>query len=168
MTHQPSPVGLQLELTETALTENPSLPATLRDFKTSMGVRTALQNFGTGYSSLASLTRLQIDELKIDRSLIRTLTDSDVSPIVAAIVNLAHTLDILVVAEGIETEQQAAEARRLGCDRGQGFFLAAPLVAERITGLLARPTIPFVLPEPPAAPQPRQLTLGPEGVRKSV
>lgn len=80
ITHQHPPVGLQLELTETALIEDPSLPATLRHFKNNLGVRAALQNFGTGYSSLASLTRFQIDELKIDRSLIRTLTDSHGAP----------------------------------------------------------------------------------------
>jgi diguanylate cyclase (GGDEF)-like protein len=148
ITHQRSAVRLQLELTETALIEDPSLPATLRDFKNNLGVQIALQNFGTGYSSLASLTRFQIDELKIDRSVIRTVTHSHVPPIVPAIINLAHTLDILVVAEGIETEQQAAIARRLGCDRGQGFFFAAPLAPEQITTLLNQPTMPSVHPEP--------------------
>jgi EAL domain-containing protein (putative c-di-GMP-specific phosphodiesterase class I) len=135
-----SPVRLQLELTESALIEDPSLPATLRDFKSNLGVRTALEDFGTGYSSLASLTRFKIDELKIDRSLIRMLAHGHNPPIVAAIVNMAHALDILVVAEGIETKEQAAEARRLGCDRGQGFFFARPLPPEPITTLLAQPT----------------------------
>ena len=140
ITLQGSPLRLQLELTEAALIQDPSLPATLRDFKSHLGVRTALQDFGTGYSSLASLTQFQIDELKIDRSLIHTLADGRDAPIVAAIVNMAHALDILVVAEGIETTQQAAEARRLGCDRGQGFFFAAPLPPEAIVTLLAQPT----------------------------
>jgi diguanylate cyclase (GGDEF)-like protein len=143
ITHEGSPVGLQFELTETALIEDPSLPATLRDFKHNLGVRTALQNFGTGHSSLASLTRFQIDELKIDRSLIHMLGQGDNAPIVAAIVNMAHALGILVVAEGIETTEQATEARRLGCDRGQGFFFAAPLPPETIATLLAqRNTLP--------------------------
>jgi diguanylate cyclase (GGDEF)-like protein/PAS domain S-box-containing protein len=140
ITQQGSPVRLQFELTESALIEDPSLPATLRDFKHKLGVRTALQNFGTGYSSLASLTRVPIDELKIDRSLIRALEHGDNAPIVAAIVNMAHALGILVVAEGVETRQQATEARRLGCDRGQGFFFAAPLPPETIATLLAQPT----------------------------
>jgi diguanylate cyclase (GGDEF)-like protein len=131
-------VRLQLEVTETALIEDPSLPATLGDFKSSLGVRTALQNFGTGYSSLASLTRIEIDELKIDRSLIRTLRDGHPTPIVAAIVNMAHALDIVVVAEGIETQAQATQARRLGCDRGQGFFFGAPLAPEPIATLLSQ------------------------------
>jgi diguanylate cyclase (GGDEF)-like protein len=148
ITHEGSPVRLQFELTESTLIEDPSLPATLRDLKHNLGVRTALQNFGTGYSSLASLTRFQIDELKIDRSLIRTLGHGDNAPIVAAIVNMAHALGILVVAEGIEAHQQATEARRLGCDRGQGFFFAAPLPPETIATLLAQPTTLPAQPEP--------------------
>jgi diguanylate cyclase (GGDEF)-like protein len=135
-----APVPLQLELTEGALIEDPSLPATLRDFNSNLGVRTALEGFGTGYSSLASLTRFKIDELKIDRSLIGTLAHGHNAPIVEAIVSMAHALDILVVAEGIETEEQAIEARRLGCDRGQGFFFARPMGPEPITALLAQPT----------------------------
>jgi diguanylate cyclase (GGDEF)-like protein len=135
-----APVRLQLELTERALIEDPSLAATLSDFESNLGVRTALQDFGIGYSSLTSLTRFTIDELKIDRSLISTLTSRHNTPIVAAIVNMAHALDILVVAEGIETREQATEARRLGCDRGQGFFFARPLEPKSITALLAQST----------------------------
>jgi diguanylate cyclase (GGDEF)-like protein len=133
-------VPLQLELTEGALIEDPSLPATLSDLSSDLGVRTALDDFGTGYSSLAYLTRFRIDELKIDRSFIRTLASGREAPIVAAIVSMAHALDILVVAEGIESEEQATEARRLGCDRGQGFFFARPLPPEAIPALLAEPS----------------------------
>jgi diguanylate cyclase (GGDEF)-like protein len=136
-----SPVRLQLEVTESALIEYPTLAATLGDFRRNLGVRTALEDFGIGYSSLTSLTRLAIDELKIDRSLIRALTSGHNAPIVTAIVNMAHALDILVVAEGIETEGQAAEARRLGCDRGQGFFFAPALPPKPIAALLAQPTV---------------------------
>ena len=148
ITQDGSAVRLQFEITEGAMIEDPSLPATLRDFKRNLGVRTALQNFGTGYSSLASLTRLQINELKIDRSLIRRLAHGRNPPIVAAIVGMAHALSILVVAEGIETKQQATEARRLGCDRGQGFFFAAPLLPAEITTLLAHATTLPAQPEP--------------------
>ncbi|MGO9954803.1 MAG: putative bifunctional diguanylate cyclase/phosphodiesterase, partial [Solirubrobacteraceae bacterium] len=88
------PVRLQLELTESALIEDPSLAATLSDFHSNLGVGTALEDFGIGYSSLTSLTRFTINELKIDRSLIRTLTSSHTTPIVAAIVNMAHALNI--------------------------------------------------------------------------
>jgi diguanylate cyclase (GGDEF)-like protein len=136
-----APVSLQLELTEGALIEDLSLPATLRDLNVNLGVRTALDDFGTGYSSLAYLTRFKIDELKIDRAFIRPLAHGRDSPIVAAIVSMAHALDILVVAEGIETEEQATEARRLGCDRGQGFYFSRPVPSAAISALLERPAI---------------------------
>jgi diguanylate cyclase (GGDEF)-like protein len=138
-------VLLQLELTEGALIGDPSLAATLRDLASNLGVRSAIDDFGTGYSSLASLTRFEIDELKIDRAFIRTLARGHASPIVEAIVTMAHALDILVVAEGVETEEQATEARRLGCDRGQGFHFARALPPEAITALLRHPTT--LLPE---------------------
>jgi EAL domain-containing protein (putative c-di-GMP-specific phosphodiesterase class I) len=131
---------LQIELTEGALIHDPTLPATLRDLSSNLGVRTALDDFGTGYSSLAYLTRFKIDELKIDRSFIRTLAAGQDAPIVAAIVSMAHALDILVVAEGIETEEQVREARRLGCDRGQGYFFSRPLPPGDVLALLAAPS----------------------------
>ncbi len=138
--HQPGvAVPLQLELTEGALIEDPALPATLHDLSDRLGVRAALDDFGTGYSSLAYLARFKIDELKIDKSFIRALAHGQDAPIVAAIVSMARALGIMVVAEGIESAEQAAEARRLGCDRGQGFFLARPLPPEGIPALLARP-----------------------------
>lgn len=143
-----SRVRLQLELTESTLIEDPSLAGTLSDFKSNLGVSTALEDFGIGYSSLTSLTRFEIDELKIDRSLVRMLAHGHDAPIVAAIVYMAHALDILVVAEGIETEQQATEARRLGCDRAQGFFFAHPLPTQLITTLLAQATALPAHPEP--------------------
>jgi len=139
-------VPLQLELTEGALIEDPSLPATLRDLSGNLGVRVALDDFGTGYSSLAYLTRFKIDELKIDQSFVRTLARERDAPIVSAIVNMAHALDILVVAEGIESEEQATEARRLGCDRGQGRFFSYPLSPEAIPSLIAEPRLPAPLP----------------------
>jgi diguanylate cyclase (GGDEF)-like protein len=129
-------IGLQLELTEGALIEDPQLPATLRELRSALGVRVALDDFGTGYSSLAYLTRFKIDELKIDQSFIRTLARGREAPIVAAIVSMAHALDIRVVAEGIEMEEQAAAARELGVDRGQGFFFARPLAADAVPALL--------------------------------
>jgi diguanylate cyclase (GGDEF)-like protein len=134
------PVRLQLELAESALTRDSALAAKLRDFRHNLGVRAVLEDFGTGPSSLASLTRFEIDELKIDRSLVRRLAPGRSVPLVAAIIDMAHALDILVVAEGVETEEQATEARRLGCDRGQGLFFAPARPLEPIAALLAQPT----------------------------
>ncbi len=135
-------LALQLELTEGALITDPSLPATLRDLSDNLGVRAALDDFGTGYSSLAYLTRFKIDELKVDRSFIHALARGRDAPIVTAIVSMAHALDILVVAEGVESEEQATEVRRLGCDRGQGHFFSRPLPPEAIPALVAEPSRP--------------------------
>jgi diguanylate cyclase (GGDEF)-like protein len=144
-----APVRLQLELNESALTRDPALAAKLSDFRRNLGVRVVLEDFGIGPSSLASLTRFEIAELKIDRSLVRKLAHGHDMPIVAAIIEMAHALDILVVAEGIETEEQATEARRLGCDRGQGFFLGPPRPLEPIATLLTQATVLPALPDLP-------------------
>jgi EAL domain-containing protein (putative c-di-GMP-specific phosphodiesterase class I) len=122
------------------LIQDRTLPATLRDLSSNLGVRTALDDFGTGYSSFAYLTRFNIDELKIERSFVSTLARGQDAPIVTAIVSMAHALSILVVAEGIETEEQATEAHRLGCDRGQGYFFSRPLPPEAVPARLAEPS----------------------------
>jgi EAL domain-containing protein (putative c-di-GMP-specific phosphodiesterase class I) len=104
-------------------------------------VRLALDDFGTGYSSLGYLTRFTIDELKIDRSFVQHLGGNGDAPIVTAITSMAHALGIAVVAEGIETQEQAIDARRLGCDHGQGFFFARPLPPEEIPAVVASRTL---------------------------
>ncbi len=129
-------VRLQVELTEGALIRDPALPAILGDLRETLGVHTSLDDFGTGYSSLSYLTRFQIDELKIDRSFISTLAPGHDAPIFTAIASMGSALGLAVVAEGIETAEQATAARRLGCDRGQGFFFARPLPFEEIGVLL--------------------------------
>jgi diguanylate cyclase (GGDEF)-like protein len=110
--------------------------ATLRRIK-SQGIRLVLDDFGTGYSSLHYLKRFPLDSLKIDREFIRDmLDDANNARIVAAIIGLARTLDLRVVAEGVENAQQLAFLRRHGCDEAQGFGLARPLPPEEITRLL--------------------------------
>jgi EAL domain-containing protein (putative c-di-GMP-specific phosphodiesterase class I) len=131
---------LQIELTEGALIEDAQLPATLRDLSGRLGLRVTLDDFGTGYSSLNYLTRCKIDELKIDRSFVSSLERSRDAPIVAAMTDMAHALGISVVVEGIESAEQATEARGLGCDRAQGFFFAHPLAADEIPALIASRT----------------------------
>ena len=99
-----------------------------------LGVRLAVDDFGTGYSSLSHLSRLPIDSLKIDRSFVHQLRrNSDDAAVVAAIVQLGSTLRKAVVAEGIETADQVAQLRELGCEMGQGFHFAKPL-SEQATG----------------------------------
>ncbi len=110
--------------------------ATLKRIK-AQGIRLVLDDFGTGYSSLHYLKRFPLDSLKIDREFIRDmLEDANNARIVAAIIGLARTLDLRVVAEGVENAQQLAFLRRHGCDEAQGFGLVRPLPPGEITRLL--------------------------------
>ncbi|WP_018385445.1 putative bifunctional diguanylate cyclase/phosphodiesterase [Wenjunlia vitaminophila] len=132
---------LHLEITESALigAEDQALHA-LREL-TAMGIGLALDDFGTGYSNLSYLRRIPVHTLKIDRSFISGLQDPD-SPehprdfkIVAGLVSLAHTLDLAVTVEGVETELQAERMRALECETAQGWFFARPGPPERISAL---------------------------------
>jgi diguanylate cyclase (GGDEF)-like protein len=121
---------LELEITETLAMQNAveSL-GVLRGLK-ELGVRIAIDDFGTGYSSLSYLRNFPIDTLKIDASFIRSLTDDASSrEIASAVIALAHSLDIRVVAEGVETEPQWRLLRGQGCDEVQGYFFSVPLPA---------------------------------------
>ncbi len=127
------PRDLALEITESALIENAERPVrTLADLRL-LGVRILLDDFGTGYSSLRYLQRFPIDVIKIDRSFVAGLgEDPGASAIVGAIVGMGRALGLKTVAEGIETERQAREAVRLGCESGQGYLFSAPAPAERV------------------------------------
>jgi diguanylate cyclase (GGDEF)-like protein/PAS domain S-box-containing protein len=132
---------LVLELTETDLaSDDPLIPAGLASIR-SLGVRVAIDDFGTGRSSLAKLRELPVDILKIDRAFVR---DIDRSPrdraFVEAIVRLAGTLDLVTVAEGIETEAQLTTLRTIGCDLGQGYHLARPMPPAAMASRLTTPT----------------------------
>jgi diguanylate cyclase (GGDEF)-like protein len=128
---------LELELTERVLMKDVEATASvLRELK-AMGVRLALDDFGTGYSSLSCLHRLPIDVLKIDRSFIQRITaDPDETFIVSAIIKLAESLKLLVVAEGIETEEQRTYLIGLNCAEGQGYLFSRPVAANKCTELL--------------------------------
>ena len=130
--------GLVLELTEADLESvRGSLTAELEDLR-GAGVRIAVDDFGTGYSSLSRLVHLPLDELKIDKSFIAAmLTDPRSCAIVNAIVGLADALGLSIVAEGVETEDQAQELRRLGCTRGQGFLWSRPKPIGRLMSEIA-------------------------------
>jgi diguanylate cyclase (GGDEF)-like protein/PAS domain S-box-containing protein len=137
------PGCLSLEITETVvLDEAELLGDTLRALR-AMGVRLVLDDFGTGYSSLGYLHRLPLDALKVDRSFIDGLgTEPRDSAIVKAVVGMAQALSLGVIAEGVETEVQLAELRRLGCDQAQGFFFAPSVSAPQIAAMLRERT-PF-------------------------
>jgi EAL domain-containing protein (putative c-di-GMP-specific phosphodiesterase class I) len=112
--------------------------ATLQSLS-AMGVHISIDDFGTGYSSLSYLRRFPLDKLKIDRSFIRDLmTNADDVCIVRAIISLAHSLRLRVVAEGVETAQQLDFLRELGCDQYQGFFCSPAVPAEAFAALITR------------------------------
>jgi EAL domain-containing protein (putative c-di-GMP-specific phosphodiesterase class I) len=103
--------------------------STLRELKT-LGLSLSLDDFGTGYSSLSYLRRFPIDELKIDRSFINDIhTNPDDAAIAGAIVAMAHSLGLSVVAEGVEKEEQADLLATLGCNQVQGYYYARPMAA---------------------------------------
>ena len=107
-----------------------------------LGVRLVLDDFGTGYSSLSYLKHLPLDTIKIDRSFVTELDDDDANvAIVKAVVSLAHGLGIEVVAEGIESLDQAERLTALGCDLGQGYVWSRPLPADELDALLARGSV---------------------------
>jgi diguanylate cyclase (GGDEF)-like protein/PAS domain S-box-containing protein len=104
-----------------------------------MGIDIAIDDFGTGYSSLSYLARLPVNALKIDRSFIVGMTTSpDSATIVSIVISLAHSLGLIVIAEGVETEEQSKMLRLLKCDEMQGFFISRPIPPDKIAALLAR------------------------------
>jgi EAL domain-containing protein (putative c-di-GMP-specific phosphodiesterase class I) len=137
---------LELELTEGVLMEDAqSTAAVLQELKT-MGVHLAVDDFGTGYSSLSYLRQFPIDILKIDRSFVQQITaDSEDSLIVSAIINMGKSLKHVVVAEGIETQEQRAYLQSQHCAEGQGYFFGRPVPAAQFARLLQMSTTETVL-----------------------
>ncbi|MDV6375178.1 putative bifunctional diguanylate cyclase/phosphodiesterase [Deinococcus arenicola] len=134
---------LELELTEGVIMQNPTLVQTALHSLRRLGVEITVDDFGTGYSSLAYLRDLPIGCIKIDRSFIDDLASPRRAPqyavaLITAIVSIARTLDLQVVAEGVETQEQMEAVRGFGCDFAQGYFFARPLDAQHLAGLLKR------------------------------
>jgi diguanylate cyclase (GGDEF)-like protein len=131
------PATLCLEITESVVVNDAdSAGATLRALK-DLGVKLSIDEFGTGHSSLGSLKRIPLDMLKVDSSFVSGLgTDTEDAAIVTAIINLAHSLGLATVADGVETKEQVDELRTLGCDIGQGFYFARPRPSDAIAELL--------------------------------
>jgi diguanylate cyclase (GGDEF)-like protein/PAS domain S-box-containing protein len=130
------PCDLRLEITETALMDSPHVAAKVLKELREFGVKIYLDDFGTGYSSLSHLHKLPVDALKIDRSFVRSLVLSDRPAIVESILALARTLNTSVVAEGIESDDQARELERLGCTHAQGFLFSRPLSSRAAEQML--------------------------------
>jgi len=133
------PNGLVLELTETVLVRDTESTAQVLKALKGLGVQLALDDFGTGFSSLSHLQRFPIDALKIDQSFLWNLTTgSDDASIVGAVIGMADSLRMRVVAEGVETAQQLAVLQEQSCPEAQGYYFSRPLSAEDLTGFLWR------------------------------
>ncbi|MGE5716498.1 MAG: EAL domain-containing protein, partial [Acidobacteriota bacterium] len=128
---------LDLEITESSAMQNLEESArVLRQLK-DLGARVSLDDFGTGYSSLSLLKRLPIDRIKIDQSFVHNVTrDPEDAAIVAAVIAMAHRLNLVVVAEGVETREQLEYLREQGCDRIQGYVFSRALDPSELENLL--------------------------------
>lgn len=133
------PSCLDLELTESAVVKNPETAiATLRELK-SLGIKLSLDDFGTGYSSFSYLQQFPFDLLKIDRSFVRNVTeDSKNAAILIAIIQMAHSLNLKVVAEGVETFEQQEFLRQHQCDMMQGYYFSRPVPADSLEKMLVK------------------------------
>lgn len=145
--HQVEPGMLELELTESALMSNAEHTIAVLGRLKELGIRIAIDDFGTGYSSLAYLKRFPIDKLKIDIAFVRDIvTNPDDAAIALAIISMAHSLHMQVIAEGVETRAQMAYLRRHRCDEIQGFHFSRALPADELARLVqenrARPDQP--------------------------
>ncbi|MDN2703294.1 MULTISPECIES: EAL domain-containing protein [unclassified Janthinobacterium] len=132
-----APELLELELTESSLMSNAEETiAVLRNLK-ALGIQISIDDFGTGYSSLAYLKRFPIDKLKIDIAFVREVTSNpDDAAIVLAIISMAHSMKLEVIAEGVENDAQLAYLRRHGCDEMQGYYFSRPVPHEEFEQML--------------------------------
>jgi len=129
-----------LEITESAIMEDPVRAQQVINALDGMGLRLSIDDFGTGYSSLAYLKRLPVDELKIDKAFVLTMDrDQDDATIVRSTIELGHNLGLTVVAEGVDSERALALLREWGCDVAQGFHICRPLPPEQLEAWLASP-----------------------------
>ena len=123
--------GLELEITESAIMEDVQQTIELLDATRNMGVAIAIDDFGTGFSSLSCLSKLPVDTLKIDQSFTAgMIKDPSGLSLVSTIINLAHSMKLRVVAEGVETEEQSRFLGLLNCDEMQGYFFCGPLPVD--------------------------------------
>jgi EAL domain-containing protein (putative c-di-GMP-specific phosphodiesterase class I) len=129
---------LEFEITEDAAMKNPGFTASVLADLTGMGVAVALDDFGTGRSSLEHLRRFPLTSLKIDQAFIKDChLHSKDGAIVAAVIALAHSLDLQVLAEGVEKPEQAEFLRNAGCDMAQGYYFSHPLPPEDLPAFIA-------------------------------
>lgn len=134
-----TPQMLELELTESMVMQDPDAAIELLHAMAELGIRLAIDDFGTGYSSLSYLKRFPLHKLKVDRSFVQDIpADSNDAAITAATIALAHSLNLAVIAEGVETSEQLAFLRRHDCDQFQGYYCSHPVPADEFRKLLAK------------------------------
>jgi diguanylate cyclase (GGDEF)-like protein len=144
---------LIFEITETMVMEDLSGAREVMKKLNRLGARLAIDDFGTGHSSLAYLKQFPVHEVKVDRAFVQGVAESPVdSAIVRAVIDLANAMGISAVAEGVETRDQVAELKMLGCQVGQGFYFSQPLCAQEFDDLLTRHFAPAAGPGGPARP----------------
>ncbi|NET28869.1 bifunctional diguanylate cyclase/phosphodiesterase [Okeania sp. SIO1I7] len=132
-----NPQRLKIEITESVVMDNAESAITVLSQLQELGIQLSVDDFGTGYSSLSYLHRFPINTLKVDKSFVTNMgVNGENCEIVRAIITLAHSLGLDVVAEGIETEQQLTQLKNLGCEYGQGYLFSKPVDATRATTLL--------------------------------
>ena len=146
-----APTGIDLEITESLIMEDIEASIAKLTAVHALGMNIAIDDFGTGYSSLAYLARLPLQALKIDRSFIITMLDKrDTMAVVSTIISLAHSLEIKVIAEGVDSEDQAAVLRGLRCDQMQGYLFSRPVPFEALGALLRSGVPALKFPSGPA------------------
>jgi EAL domain-containing protein (putative c-di-GMP-specific phosphodiesterase class I) len=134
-----APTAIDLEITESLIMEDIQGNIEKLNAVRALGVNIAIDDFGTGYSSLGYLAKLPVQALKIDRSFINTMSkDPNAMTLVSTIISLAHSLRLKVIAEGVETEEQANFLRLLRCDEMQGYLFSKPLPVDGLVGLLRK------------------------------
>jgi len=136
--HNVSPEKLLIEITESTVMTDADRAMGILNRLATMGVRLSIDNFGTGYSSLSYLSKLPVKELKIDKSFITDMGDSDKAQIVQATIDLGHNLGLEVVAEGVEDAWTLSLLQPLGCDTAQGYYFTRPLNAQEFTTWIGR------------------------------
>src|SRR6185369_13318983 len=125
--------GIDLEITESVFVDDLDGSIAKLQAARDLGMKVAMDDFGTGFSSLSNLGRLPLDSLKVDRSFVLRMTeDPQSTSIVTTVISLGHALDLTVVAEGVETSEQARLLRLLKCDQAQGYLIARPVPAEEV------------------------------------